>query len=139
MLVNSNKSPGITIKEMINLLFNHFFPPSSNVNELIYAPNNERVEELSEKEVDLVMYNLKKDRKVVFVDGTVNTERQCFMGCQRGSVIVPGILELNNEELFVQTFASDLALTTGRTRRELEGNTNRLFALITDKLEEIKL
>ncbi|GBO38655.1 hypothetical protein AVEN_241550-1 [Araneus ventricosus] len=79
------------------------------------------------------------DRKVVFVDGTVNTERQCFMGCQRGSVIVPGILELNNEELFVQTFASDLALTTGRTRRELEGNTNRLFALITDKLEEIKL
>ncbi|GBO38656.1 hypothetical protein AVEN_241551-1 [Araneus ventricosus] len=62
MLVNSNKSPGITIKEMINLLFNHFFPPSSNVNELIYAPNNERVEELSEKEVDLVMYNLKKGK-----------------------------------------------------------------------------
>ncbi|GBL75869.1 hypothetical protein AVEN_234217-1 [Araneus ventricosus] len=88
------------------------------------------------------------DRKVVFVDGTVNTERQCFMGCPQGSVVFPGIwniyinkiLELNNEEFFVQAFADDLALVaTGRTRKELEDNANRLLALISDKLEELKL
>ncbi|GBO45898.1 hypothetical protein AVEN_145437-1 [Araneus ventricosus] len=88
------------------------------------------------------------DRNVVFVDGTINTERQCFMGYPQGSVIAPGIwniyinkiLELNTEEFFVQAFADDSALvTTGRNRKELEGNTNRLLALISDKLEELKL
>ncbi|GBN54617.1 hypothetical protein AVEN_147235-1 [Araneus ventricosus] len=243
----------------------YFFPPSSNVNESIYTPYIERVEDLTEKEVDLVMYNLKKearkrsgtililptslppppigkilerlfqfscskhladdnviqenqfgsregrscegavnniiskirenketkhcavisldiksafnsmdwsilftifesydisdfyknfifhyliDRKVVFVDETVNTERQFFMGCPQGSVIPLGIwniyfnkiLELDNEEFFVQAFADDLALvTTGRNRRKLVDNTNRLLALISDKLEELKL
>ncbi|GBM71208.1 hypothetical protein AVEN_119931-1 [Araneus ventricosus] len=62
ILVNPNKSHGITIQEKINLLFNYFFPPSSNVNESIYTPNIERVEELTEKELDLVMHNLKKGK-----------------------------------------------------------------------------
>ncbi|GBN34696.1 hypothetical protein AVEN_64768-1 [Araneus ventricosus] len=83
------------------------------------------------------------DRKVIFDDGLTRIERVCTMGCPQGSVIslclwniyINPILKLNSEKFLIQAFADDLALvSTGRTRRELETNTNEILEKIMENL-----
>ncbi|GBL76482.1 Sulfotransferase 1 family member D1 [Araneus ventricosus] len=56
------------------------------------------------------------------------------------NIYIKAILNLNNDQHYIQAFADDLALgTAGGTRRELESNTNCRLHLIYDKLQELKL
>ncbi|GBM61125.1 hypothetical protein AVEN_152265-1 [Araneus ventricosus] len=70
------------------------------------------------------------------------------MGCLQESVISPcvwniyidPILNLNSEKCLVQAFADGLALvSTGRTRRELETNTNEILEKIMESLTSLRL
>ncbi|GBL74141.1 hypothetical protein AVEN_231031-1 [Araneus ventricosus] len=88
------------------------------------------------------------DRKVVFDDGLTRMEKICTMGCPQGSVIFPchwniyinPILNLNSEKFPVQTLADYLTLvSTGRTRRELETNTNEILEKIMENLTSVRL
>ncbi|GBN14648.1 hypothetical protein AVEN_212297-1 [Araneus ventricosus] len=88
------------------------------------------------------------ERRVIFSDGIVCVEREYCIGCPKGSVValtqwniyINAVLNLNNDQHYIQEFADDLTLvTTVETRRELESNTNCLLHLINDKLQELKL
>ncbi|GBL77931.1 hypothetical protein AVEN_143262-1, partial [Araneus ventricosus] len=50
------------------------------------------------------------------------------------NIYINAILNLNNDQHYIQAFADDLALVW-----ELESNTNSLLHLIYDKLKELKI
>ncbi|GBM54895.1 Retrovirus-related Pol polyprotein from type-1 retrotransposable element R1 [Araneus ventricosus] len=88
------------------------------------------------------------NRKVFYVNDIFNISRRCFRGCPQGSVIAPtlwnlyinSILRFNNESIYIQAFADDLALIIGgRTARDLEKNTNLALAKISTHLDSLKL
>ncbi|GBL91759.1 Retrovirus-related Pol polyprotein from type-1 retrotransposable element R1 [Araneus ventricosus] len=94
------------------------------------------------------IYYYLDNRHVFYINEVFKTSRQCFRGCSQGSVIAPvlwnfyinSILNLNNDEIYIQAFADDLALIIGgRTATELESNTNIALAKVSSSLGSLKL
>ncbi|GBL85647.1 Putative protein in type-1 retrotransposable element R1DM [Araneus ventricosus] len=62
ILINPENDQNLSFKDRIKILMKHFFPNNDSYIGDIYTPSVESVEELNYKEIDLVVYNLKKGK-----------------------------------------------------------------------------
>ncbi|GBL76434.1 hypothetical protein AVEN_53200-2, partial [Araneus ventricosus] len=61
ILVNPDNDQNLSFEDRIKILMKHFFPNNDRNIGDIYTPSVESVEELNYKQIDLVIYNLKKE------------------------------------------------------------------------------